>query len=127
MSSVTSSALSTATLGGPRGGRGVEGALGDLELSHPELLHLARDREWEGVDEADVTRHLVACDPLATKAPQLFRVELGAFLDDHPGADLLAVALVGDAEHLHVRDRRMRVEHLLDLARVDVLAAANDH
>ena len=45
----------------------------------------------------------------------------------HPGADLLAELRVGDAEHLHVDDLRMAVEELLDLARIDVLAAADHH
>src|SRR5262249_660619 len=44
-----------------------------------------------------------------------------------PGADLLAVLGVGHADHLHVLDLGVAVEELLDLARVDVLAAADDH
>ena len=50
-----------------------------------------------------------------------------AFLQDHARHDLLAVLLVGDADHLHVGDFRVRVDELLDLLRVDVLAAADDH
>src|SRR6266498_3159839 len=102
-------------------------ALLDLDLAHPELLHLAGHGHRERVDEAHVVRDLEQRDLAAAEFLQLVLVELGALLEDDPGADRLAVALVGDADHLHVLDRRMRVQELLDLARVDVLAAADDH
>jgi len=35
--------------------------------------------------------------------------------------------IVGYADHGHLRHRRMRKEHVLDLAGVDVLAPADDH
>src|SRR4029077_10508716 len=44
-----------------------------------------------------------------------------------PGHDLLAVLLRRHPDDLDVRDVGMRVQEFLDLARVDVLAAANDH
>ncbi len=44
-----------------------------------------------------------------------------------PGAELLPHQRVGDAHHLHVGDLGMAVEEFLDLARIDVLAAADDH
>ena len=50
-----------------------------------------------------------------------------ALAQDDPGAQLLAEALVGDADHLHVEHLGVGVEELLDLARVDVLAAADHH
>src|SRR5919202_2017806 len=102
-------------------------ALGDLELAHPELLHLPRHRHRERVDDADVARDLEPRDAVAAELPELVLVERGALLHDDPRADLLAVALVRHADHLDVLDRGMRVEEFLDLARVDVLAAANDH
>ena len=52
---------------------------------------------------------------------------VGAVAELDPGAQLLAVLLVGDADHLHVLDVGVGVEELLDLARVDVLPAADDH
>ena len=52
---------------------------------------------------------------------------VGAGAHPHPGHQLLAVALVGHADHLHVLDVGVGVEELLDLARVDVLAAADHH
>ena len=46
---------------------------------------------------------------------------------DDPGADDLAEFLVGQAEDLDLGDAGMGEEKLLDLARIDVLAAAQDH
>src|SRR5690606_12787529 len=43
------------------------------------------------------------------------------------GAQLLAIAVVGYAENLHVLDFRMTIQELLDLARIEVLAAADHH
>ena len=44
-----------------------------------------------------------------------------------PGADRLAIARIGHADHLDVLHLRVAIEELFDLARIDVLAAANDH
>ena len=57
----------------------------------------------------------------------VFRGEVGAWRASYGGGDLLAVLLVGDAVDLDVADLGVGVEELLDLARVDVLAAADDH
>src|SRR2546430_199820 len=51
----------------------------------------------------------------------------GAGLELDPGHPLLAILLAGHADHLHVADRRMPVEEFLHLARIDVVAAADDH
>src|ERR687895_511030 len=40
---------------------------------------------------------------------------------------LLAADLVGPADHRGLLDTRMLQEHILDLARIDVLSAADDH
>src|SRR6516162_11080875 len=45
----------------------------------------------------------------------------------HPGAELFAVARIRDADDLHVLDLWVAVEKLLDLARVNILAAADHH
>ncbi|MNP19888.1 hypothetical protein D3C76_1124410 [compost metagenome] len=45
----------------------------------------------------------------------------------HPGHDLFTVLAARHANHLHIGHRRVGEEELLQLARVDVLAAANDH
>src|ERR1700754_2544404 len=49
-----------------------------------------------------------------------------AFPQSNPGAELLAIFRIRNAEDLHVLDLWMTVEIFLDLARIDVLAAAND-
>ena len=45
----------------------------------------------------------------------------------NPGDDDFAEAFVGNADDLHLADLGVRVEKLLDLAGIDVFAAANDH
>ena len=49
-----------------------------------------------------------------------------AFLERHGRADLFAQRLVRDAEHRRLADGRVLVEHLLELARIDVVATADD-
>ncbi len=53
------------------------------------------------------------------------RAVTGVELD--PGDDLLTVAVIRNADDLHVRYRRVGEEELFQLARINVLAAANDH
>ena len=75
-----------------------------------------------------VARDLVVRELAGGELPDRVGVErLGAGLHLDPGAELLAVLLVGDADHLDVLDVGVGVEELLDLARVDVLAAADHH
>ena len=66
-------------------------------------------------------------DFAAAEVADCFLGGVGVGLEADPGHDLLAESLVGDADDLHVVDVRMGVEELLDLAGIDVLAAANDH
>src|ERR1700722_1303436 len=101
--------------------------LGDRALAHDEFLDLAGDGHREFVDELDVARHLVVGDAIAAEGLDLLLVDVFARTKPDPGAYFLAVAVVGHADHLHVLDFRMAVEKLLDLARIDVLAAADDH
>ena len=58
-------------------------------------------------------------------ASQLVGADGRACLDHRDG--VLAVAIVGHTEHRAVDDRRVPVQHLLDLPRVDVHAGADDH
>src|SRR6202045_896341 len=64
--------------------------------------------------------------PLA-KGANLLLGAAPAVAQPNPGAKLFAVARVGHADHLHILDLRVAVEELLDLARIDVLAAADHH
>src|SRR6266404_4352568 len=96
-------------------------------LAHQEFLDLAGNRHREFVDEFDVARDFVVRDlALAEAADLLGRQRLAGSRPD-PGAELLAVAVVGDAENLYVLDLGMAVEKFLDLARVEVFAAADHH
>ena len=63
----------------------------------------------------------------AAEGDHLIFVEAHAFPPADPHAELLAVARIGQAEGLDVGDGGMRVEKLLDLAGINVLAAADDH
>ena len=48
-------------------------------------------------------------------------------LDLDPCHQFLAVLNVRDTDHIHVRDLRMQVQELLNLTRIEVLTAADDH
>src|SRR5258707_5045075 len=86
-------------------------------LAHDEFLDLAGDGHREFVDEFDVARDLVVRDlAVAEGADVLGRQRLAGSRPD-PCAELLAVAVVGDAENLYVLNLGMAVEKLLDLAR----------
>src|SRR3954454_14759313 len=110
--SFTRSAIAFSSEQRCRDGRGLSSSGPDLRhfqlrrhpLPHDELLHLARHRHRELVDEANMPWHLVVRDlVLAEFAHRLGRQRLaGAYLD--PGAEFLAIALVRDAEYLHVLD-----------------------
>ena len=106
---------------------GLEPQLLDRLFAHHELLDLAGDGHRELRHELDVARDLVVGDLALAEGADLLvgRGLAGMQLD--PGADRLAEARVGHANHLHVQHLRMPVEELLDLARIDVLAAADDH
>ena len=66
-------------------------------------------------------------DLVAAEVADLRLGGAGARLEHDPGADLLAVLRVGDAEDLHLRDLGVAEQELLDLARIDVLATADQH
>ena len=77
--------------------------------------------------EADEARHLVVRDLALAERPDLFFGGAPAGLQHDPGADFLAEARVGHAEDLHRLHLRVAEQELLDLARIDVLAAADQH
>src|SRR2546423_6810998 len=107
---------------------GVEPQARDRLVAHLVLLHLAGDGHRKLVDDDDVARDLVVSELAVAELADRVGVEArDAFAQNDPRAQLLAVMLVRDAYHLHVRNRWVGVEELLDLARVDVLAAADDH
>src|SRR5436190_1854971 len=96
-------------------------------LAHQELLDLAGHRRRKAVDELDIARDLVMGDLALAEGADLLGARRLAVAQANPSAELLAVAWVGDADDLNVLDLRVAVEELLDLARIDVLAAADHH
>src|SRR5262249_25325042 len=92
-----------------------------------EFLNRAGHRHREAVNKFDIARHFVMGDLAVAEGADLFRGRALAVAQAYPGAELLAIAGIGDADHLHVLYLRMAVEKLLDLARVDILAAADHH
>src|SRR5690242_13173557 len=67
------------------------------------------------------------CNLSAAELDDLLRLRRHAFAQTNDCADLLAVLAVGHAHHGHVQHLGMAVEKLLDLARIHILAAADDH
>src|SRR5437870_4334031 len=106
--------------------RNLQTELLDRDLAHLHLADLAGDRHWKLVDEHHVTRDLESGELAATELTNVFFCSGVRVTETHPGAQLLAVLLVRHADDLYVRDGGMGVEELLELARIDVLAAA-DH
>src|SRR5260370_20737774 len=102
--------------GGPRSGQTLsrllrlQPQLRDGLLAHHELLDLAGDGHREFGHELDVARDLVVGDlALAELADLLGRDGLAAMQLD-PGADLVAVARIERADHLHILYLGMSVE-----------------
>ena len=79
------------------------------------------------VEERHVARHLVARQLRLHVRPQVVGAHLGAGLERDVRRQPLAELLVVDADHRGLADRGVGVEGLLDLERVDVLAAGHDH
>src|SRR4051812_19479857 len=97
-------------------------------FAHLHLPDLPGHRHRELVDDQDVAGDLLVGQLAEAERPQTLAVQgLGALPQPEPDHELLAVLLVGDTDDLGIDDVGMGVEELLDLARVDVLAAADDH
>lgn len=93
----------------------------DRLFAHHELLDLAGDGHRELGHELDVARDLVVGDLALAELADLLGGRRLAVVQLDPGADLLAVARIGHADHLDVLDLGMLVQELRDLARIDVL------
>src|ERR1700688_1057066 len=107
--------------------RGLQAELLFDRFPHDKFLDLAGDGHREFVDAFDVARDLVVGDLALAEGADLLGGQRLARANPDPGAEFLAVAVVGDAEDLHVLDLGMAIEEFLDLARVEVLAAADHH
>src|SRR3954463_13959614 len=97
--------------------------LRDLDLA---LEDLAGRPLRQIVHEPDVTWVFVGGDALLDERAQVPRRRPGPGLERDRRPDLLAEGLVRDADHRRLADVRVLVDDLLDLARVDVEAAADD-
>src|SRR5579864_7518652 len=88
-------------------------------------LHLAGRRPRDLVHQVEFPRHLEIGELLPAKLGQLL---LGhRRRHHHRRRHLLAPGRMGNAEGHRLLDGRMRLEHLIDLARRDLLPAAVDH
>src|SRR6185437_4957639 len=106
---------------------GSQAKLVDGRFPHLELLPLTCDGHREVATEPDIARDLEVRDLALAVRPDRVLGELLTWPQLDPGTQLLAVLLIRHADDLNILDRRMAVEELLDLARVDVLAAPDHH
>ncbi len=109
-------------------------------LAHAALLFLPERRPQLALEnlagagqrqrllaDVDTARALVAGDQGLGELDQFAGRDLRAALGHHHGMHLLAPVLMRDADHGALRHRGMAGDGVLDLDRVDVLAAGNDH
>src|SRR5882757_5928276 len=96
-------------------------------LSHRKLLDLAGHSGREALHEPDVAGDLVVRDPILTERADTLLVGGGPGLRNDPGTEFFAILCVGHAEHLDVLNIGVPIQILLDFARIDVFAAADDH
>src|SRR6266702_3096120 len=99
-----------------------------LQLRLELLLQALAGRAFgERVDELDDARVFVGGEPFLDESDDFGLAGLGARLQRHDRLDLLAEALVRDADHGRLGHRRVGIDDLFDLARVYVEPAAEDH
>src|SRR3954454_14535718 len=99
-------------------------ALGDLDVA---LEDLARGALGQLVEEPQPARVLVGGHALLDEVAHVVLAGVLTVLEHDRGADLLAHLLVGHRDHGGLGHGGVLVEDLLDLARIDVVAAADDH
>src|SRR5262245_48708355 len=102
-------------------------ASGPERLAELPLEDLARARAGQLRGERDRARDLVGGQVAARKGDNVGSGERGAGPGDDHGVDALSPLVAGDAEHRHVDDVRMALQRALDLRRVDVHPAGDDH
>src|SRR5207247_983392 len=96
-------------------------------VPHHKLLHLAGHGQGHLVDKADVARDLVMGDLVAAELADVVFGGACARLGHDPRAYFFAILRVRHAEYLDRLDLGVAEQEFLDLARVDVLAAADQH
>src|SRR6188472_4250739 len=90
-------------------------------VAHDEFLDLAGHRHRKLVDELNIARDLVVGDLAVAESSDLVGSQRLAGTGADPGAKVFAVAIVGDADKLHVLDLGMAIQEFFDLARIEVL------
>lgn len=97
-------------------------------LPHLELLDLPGNRHRELIHELVVPGDLEVGDLALAEGLQVLSGDRCCIRCQlHPGDQLFAVFVIGDAGYLHFFDGRVGVEELFDFFRVDVLTAADHH
>src|SRR5215813_7751367 len=93
----------------------------------PVLGYSRRRCPRQLIDQLPEPRHLERRQPLGRIPVQLMHIDLatGHWYDER--LDLLLSEVRSDADDRRLEHRRMRVEHLLDLERGEILAAAPEH
>src|SRR3990172_10455257 len=96
-------------------------------LADQVFLDLSGDGRRECIDEADMARDLVVGDLAATELANLLLTRALAGAQPDPRADFLAVFVVRHTDDRDIPDLGVAKQEFLDLARIDVLATADDH
>ncbi len=104
-----------------------EGQFLDHLLAHDKFLHLAGHRHREVIDEFDVAGDLKMRDLSLAEFADFLRRRGFTFFQADPGAQLLAIFGIGHANHLDVGNFGMGVQEFLNLAGINVFAAADHH
>ncbi len=109
-------------------GRGWRAGIAVRCRTGPELVldHLPGGVPGQGVDEVPPPGHLVAGEELQGVLAELVGSRLHTRTEGHEGHDVLAEDRVLDADHGHLVDGRVRLDGVLDVGRVDVVAAPDD-
>ena len=103
--------------------------LAELEahLLELELLDFARASQRELVDEEDVLRNLVTGNLAATELLHILWLHLCTLFENDEGTDGLTVFFGRNGSHLNIANARHVVKELLNLTRIDILAATDNH
>src|SRR5262245_9870058 len=96
-------------------------------LAQLELLDLARTGQRHRLDGKPVARRLVRGEMPAHVVEQLLAADPVARRRANERRDHLSPPRVRQTDHGYVADARMLEQQFLELFRVDVLAAADDH
>src|SRR5678815_5117971 len=96
-------------------------------FAHPELLDFAGHGGGELVHELPVGWNLEGRNPDSAKCGEFFTAHVPSGSSFHPRHHFFAVLRARDADDLDVQDGGVRVQVFLDLARIHVLAAADNH